>query len=321
MTPRSALILLYCLCAAAASGAVDVQASSSGSPNAAIDNPTLFDRLGSLLSPLIPNGDAPGRQGLAQQGSSFLWGEGSLEVVKTQALYATRPAAFGPHIATDEGLRGHLIPISTFWHERVPAGKEDVASGSSSKDGVDPIFGCPIEGGPGWKHNAQTTSDEEDDFWFEVVGSEHKESNEAVHYATAPSQVSQTTFESRSASTGFKNSTAPPSDWIALVSRGNCPFVSKIRLAQALGARAVVVGDQSPPEPAHRTPWGWEEPEDDGLPRLLTMFAQGDVSDIEIPSTFVSWRSFEDLKRLYSDGDPTMGIEIVLSRDDALFEW
>lgn len=319
MTPRSALILLYCLCATAAGGAVDVQASSSS--KAAIDNPTLFDRLGSLLSPLIPNGDAPTRQGLAQQGSSFLWGEGSLEVVKTQAMYATRPAAFGPHIATDEGLRGHLIPISTFWHERAPAGKEDVASAFSGKDGVDPIFGCPVEGGPGWTHNSHTSSDEEEDFWLEMADDEQKENSQAFQYATGPAQGSQTTFESRSPSTGFKNSTAPPSDWIALVSRGNCPFVSKIRLAQALGARAVVVGDQSPPEPAHRTPWGWEEPEDDDLPRLLTMFAQGDVSDIEIPSTFISWRSFEDLKRVYSESDPTMGVEIILSRDDALFEW
>ena len=33
-------------------------------------------------------------------------------------------------------------------------------------------------------------------------------------------------------------------EWIALVQRGECPFSNKVRIAQELGASAVVFGDQ-----------------------------------------------------------------------------
>jgi hypothetical protein len=45
-------------------------------------------------------------------------------------------------------------------------------------------------------------------------------------------------------------------DWIALVERGNCPFVNKVRAMQASGAVGVVVGDNR-----------WDS--------LITMFASG----------------------------------------------
>jgi len=38
----------------------------------------------------------------------------------------------------------------------------------------------------------------------------------------------------------------PTETWIALVQRGKCEFVKKVREAQRLGAKAVVVGGQSP---------------------------------------------------------------------------
>lgn len=38
----------------------------------------------------------------------------------------------------------------------------------------------------------------------------------------------------------------PTEPWIALVQRGNCEFVKKVREAQRLGARAVVVGGENP---------------------------------------------------------------------------
>lgn len=40
------------------------------------------------------------------------------------------------------------------------------------------------------------------------------------------------------------NRTVPP-NWIALVQRGNCPFSDKVRVAQSIGASAVLFGDQS----------------------------------------------------------------------------
>ncbi len=38
----------------------------------------------------------------------------------------------------------------------------------------------------------------------------------------------------------------PSETWIALVQRGKCEFVNKVREAQRLGARAVVVGGENP---------------------------------------------------------------------------
>jgi PA domain len=38
----------------------------------------------------------------------------------------------------------------------------------------------------------------------------------------------------------------PTEPWIALVQRGKCEFVKKVREAQRLGARAVVVGGENP---------------------------------------------------------------------------
>ena len=54
----------------------------------------------------------------------------------------------------------------------------------------------------------------------------------------------------------------PSESWIALVQRGKCEFVSKVREAQRLGARAVVVGGQ--------------DPEVSGLPdTLVNMYSTG----------------------------------------------
>ncbi|GAA5801421.1 hypothetical protein HPULCUR_006867 [Helicostylum pulchrum] len=43
--------------------------------------------------------------------------------------------------------------------------------------------------------------------------------------------------------TGCSLVEAPITDWIALVSRGGCSFVTKVRYMQKSGAIAVVIGD------------------------------------------------------------------------------
>ena len=118
MLSLNSLILatLHLLLLAAASRA-DRPDATQVLPTTNDGEPSLLDRLGSLLSPLLSSHEPTSRSGQASNSgsgssSSFLWGQGSLEVVRTQALYATRPAAFGPHITVDEGQRGHLIPIS-----------------------------------------------------------------------------------------------------------------------------------------------------------------------------------------------------------------
>ncbi|CDS14322.1 hypothetical protein LRAMOSA06492 [Lichtheimia ramosa] len=66
----------------------------------------------------------------------------------------------------------------------------------------------------------------------------------------------------------------PCEDWIALVQRGGCSFITKVRNMQESGASAVAVGD-----PEHPGRW-------------ITMYAPGDTSDILIPSVFLAQREY-----------------------------
>jgi hypothetical protein len=125
---------------------------------------SLLDRLGGLFAPLLPSGspDSPIKKGgLFGSGGSLLWGEGSLEVVRTQALYATRPAAFGPHIATDEGLKGLLVPISEYWNGS--------KAGNDTGSSIDPAYGCPIKGALGPKESRPVMTDDDEDYWLSVA--------------------------------------------------------------------------------------------------------------------------------------------------------
>jgi hypothetical protein len=67
-------------------------------------------------------------------------------------------------------------------------------------------------------------------------------------------------------------------NWIALVQRGGCSFIDKVRAMQASGAAAVVVGDNE------RTN------------ALITMYAAGDTSDVHIPSVFIKQVSYMELQ-------------------------
>ncbi|RKO87276.1 hypothetical protein BDK51DRAFT_43774 [Blyttiomyces helicus] len=75
----------------------------------------------------------------------------------------------------------------------------------------------------------------------------------------------------------------PPSQtpWIALVQRGECSFIQKVRAMQRSGAIAVVVGDL-----------------EKSTSGLVTMFANGDTADIDIPSVFISGYDFTRLRKM-----------------------
>ncbi|PVU95374.1 hypothetical protein BB559_002770 [Furculomyces boomerangus] len=60
-----------------------------------------------------------------------------------------------------------------------------------------------------------------------------------------------------------------PENWIALVKRGKCPFVQKVRNMQTYGASAVVVADPIQDHP-------------------IIMYSTGNVSDVKIYSTFIT---------------------------------
>lgn len=129
---------------------------------------------------------------------------------------------------------------------------------------------------------------------------------------------------------------APPSTgWVALMERGSCPFATKIRYAQSLGASAVIVGDWSDVSTTASTSlsrsrfsfsdsWDWDFMEfesveaDDGSgggtlagfgSGLITMYAPGDTSDIHIPSVFVARESFVSFRKDWED-EGTVGGEV-----------
>lgn len=86
--------------------------------------------------------------------------------------------------------------------------------------------------------------------------------------------------------------------WIALVERGQCTFIEKVRNMQASGAIAVVVGDN----------------EKNGL---ITMYATGDTSDVKIPSVFVAQTEYRALRSIV---DKRVGkhVELQLVKDNLL---
>ncbi|CAG8446535.1 11147_t:CDS:10 [Ambispora gerdemannii] len=86
---------------------------------------------------------------------------------------------------------------------------------------------------------------------------------------------------------------------IVLVERGHCSFIEKVRNMQSSGALAVVVGD----------------PERNGL---ITMYATGNTSDIQIPSVFVGQKDYSELRSIsLISGNPIL---IMLVKDD-LLQW
>ncbi|KAH8109290.1 hypothetical protein DFH11DRAFT_1548417 [Phellopilus nigrolimitatus] len=104
----------------------------------------------------------------------------------------------------------------------------------------------------------------------------------------------------------------PEESWIAIVQRGNCSFVDKVREAQRFGAKAVVIGG--------------DDPDVSGNPNaLVNMYSQSDASDVKIPSTFIKYSDYMYLTNLIvSSNTSTSGIKTVslqITTDYATWEW
>ncbi|KAK0545150.1 hypothetical protein OC845_005236 [Tilletia horrida] len=330
----------------------------------------------------------------------------NLIVVRSQASYLTRSAAFGPHIVEEEGLRGNLLPIELFYRPPQQHSPEAL-TGQQKEQEEGRNRGCPYPNGPGWKDQ----DEDEHHHGGEAVLSWFKSSSAGSGSSSAPTDTKNLDASTQKK---FVAALRPPRNWIALVERGTCSFVSKVRVAQALGAFAVVIGDA--PSPAWSAPspppdvgrhghpppkskldplpplqqeegdqpprkegfWAWlkrvtgydalrellmgpmHSHRHQGLinpdenvgadpgqsnKRLVTMYGNGDTSDILIPSTFVTRPSYLDLvrlideieheqkqshtaKKLLEDGDdedgdssPINGLEIILERDEIIWEW
>ncbi|KAK0519450.1 hypothetical protein OC842_007453 [Tilletia horrida] len=180
----------------------------------------------------------------------FNWAGSSLVVVRSQASYLTRPAAFGPRIVAEDGLRGVLLPVELFY--RPPRAHAEGEGGRNTA--------CPYKGGPGWRDD---TEDNDDEALLEFEPPSSASSQQQQQHRFTSSSDADADAEANAAADRKNNRTTiaitpqikPPRNWIALVERGSCPFVSKVRVAQALGAVGVVVGDApspswTPPAPA-----------------------------------------------------------------------
>ncbi|WFD05405.1 hypothetical protein MVES1_000735 [Malassezia vespertilionis] len=120
---------------------------------------------------------------------------------------------------------------------------------------------------------------------------------------------------------------APPENWIALVERGECTFAAKVRKAQQHGAIGVVVGDTlgSVEEDSriqmlmNFDPSTWDDDWMGTETRPITMFPDGDASDITIPSCFVIRSSYLELLELVKEAkDKGEDLEVGLFLDSSL---
>ncbi|KAF8527346.1 hypothetical protein JB92DRAFT_2698718 [Gautieria morchelliformis] len=100
--------------------------------------------------------------------------------------------------------------------------------------------------------------------------------------------------------------------WMALVMRGGCTFVEKVREAQRFGAKGVVVGGETKAQDQHG----------DGL---VQMFSLGDSSDIRIPSTYITHDSYTSLStHIGTSNTSIFGLRTVsvgIVTDTSGWEW
>lgn len=116
---------------------------------------------------------------------------------------------------------------------------------------------------------------------------------------------------------GKRKTKEPPSDWIALIERGQCTFEQKVRAAQHMGAKAVIVGDSMQYDgvydPMSLREWDEVIPRDTDTP--LVMAPDGDANDIVIPSCFVIRSSYIDMLEYASKES---GVRVGLYLDASL---
>ncbi|KAH6855261.1 hypothetical protein B0I37DRAFT_52353 [Chaetomium sp. MPI-CAGE-AT-0009] len=223
--------------------------------------------------------------------------------------FAARPAAFGPPLATD-GLKGQLWIGSGFSDETLQEGEgegelgcsdipgwEDgrtklaiktILRGSTSTKphplahavkglkmndlGKDPAVGDAVQKK---RPHSQTkpANDGTDDYL-----------HQPLQQTKGPYSKEPTTSGSSHADIQSMQETAEITGKIALLSRGGCGFLEKVKWAQRRGAIALIVGDNQRGGP------------------LIQMFARGDVDNVTIPSVFTSRTTAHLLSSLMQSG-------------------
>lgn len=110
----------------------------------------------------------------------------------------------------------------------------------------------------------------------------------------------------------LRGSQRPTETWIALVQRGQCEFVKKVREAQQFGAKAVVVGG--------------EDPAKTGYPdTLVNMYSPDDSSDIKIAATYVRFSDYSRLMTLIDSSNTTHSglrtLTLLITAEYSAWEW
>ncbi|KAK4183211.1 hypothetical protein QBC35DRAFT_356992, partial [Podospora australis] len=202
-------------------------------------------------------------------------------------FFPARPAAFGPPLPSD-GLSGRLWIGSGFSDEHLQEGEGEGELGCSdipgwedgaSKSAIKP----PGQGSPVGKSAAaalSTTHTKRDGFASVppvdriVTRRRHDGTDDYLHQDL---EQTRGAYGEGSGASGSSHAdiqsmqeTAEITGKIALLSRGGCGFLEKVKWAQRRGAIALIVGDNQKGGP------------------LIQMFARGNVDNVTIPSIFTS---------------------------------
>ena len=232
-------------------------------------------------------------------------------------FFLARPADFGPSLKSN-GISGQLWIGSGFG--------QDVLGRSGAATGLEGELGCSDV--PGWDERYQEVilSATDDDHStlepsdqpekdekaldaktpttvrsgdLDAEPSEGDGTDDYLHHPLPSSPVSKpTTSQRESEEKGHADiqslqESAEMTGKVALLSRGGCGFLEKVKWAQRRGATALIIGDH--------TRGG----------ALVTMYARGDTSNISIPSVFTSHTTAHLLSSLipeeHSDFHTTSG--------------
>ncbi|KAL2161171.1 hypothetical protein VTH06DRAFT_8390 [Thermothelomyces fergusii] len=226
-------------------------------------------------------------------------------------FFPARPAAFGPPLPA-KGLSGELWIGSGFSDETLQEGEGEGELGCSDipgwEDGrLQSTIKAAVQGSAGSNVNplveaAKTSgmSDLGDSMLVGWDAASRKRSraqpsrpddgtddylHQALQQARNPYSDEPTGPGTDHADIQSMQESAEITGKIALLSRGGCGFLEKVKWAQRRGAIALIVGDNQRGGP------------------LIQMFARGNVDNVTIPSVFTSWTTAHLLSSLMQPVD------------------
>jgi len=225
-------------------------------------------------------------------------------------FFAARPAAFGPPLAAS-GLSGQLWIGSGFTEDTLQDSEGEGELGCSDIPGwegarlrlsIKAAEQKPAGGKPGpvaVEAKRLKTGDLEKDAPADrdAVPKERRHAqpkaamdgtddylHQGFHQTRSPYNGKPTSSESSHSDIQSMQEAAEITGKVALLSRGGCGFLEKVKWAQRRGAIALIVGDNQKGGP------------------LIQMFARGDVSNVTIPSVFTSRTTAHLLSSLMQSG-------------------